>query len=270
VASSRRPAPEYPLGRLPRIPLIPANRRPGAQDRTLYRRTPRPSRQAGRQSDGSLRWATHIPRPARLRPTSRPYRPPKASAMRNSRRGAGVGRSTSPRSAFVISTVVPPSANAPSAEVCPFGVIAAPLTVETARRAAPGFAAAGSLVPRGFRASCTRRRPERRAREGAIAGSRSGAWRISGRGRHPATNRFGGFPANRSPCAFVARCAKGLSAVRQRVIDGDMGGRSCAIRPTGGVVRRRTRERTAVARRSLLSGRARRLSPRRVTVLGFG
>ena len=129
---------------------------------------------------------------------------------------------------------------------------------------------AASLVPHGFRAPGTRRRPERQARKGAIGGSHSGAWRISERRRRPATNRLGGFPANRSPCVPVARCARGLSAVRQRVIDGDMGGRSCAIRPTGGVVRRRTRERSAVARRGLLSGRARRLSPRRVTVLGFG
>ena len=51
-----------------RIPPIPANRRPGAQYRTPRRRTPRASRHAGRQSDGSLRWAASYPAPRAAAP----------------------------------------------------------------------------------------------------------------------------------------------------------------------------------------------------------
>ena len=120
----------------------------------------------------------HDPHPAPPCPPSRPYRPSKASAMRNSRRGASIGRSANPRSVCATSTVAPPAANAPALPVgvCPFGVIAAP----SPRPVAPAFPFVVSS-----RSGVWRRRRQAPAIVGACSTSATDGLEIDKRRRVP-------------------------------------------------------------------------------------
>ena len=194
VPSSRRTAPEYPLGRLPRSRPY---RRTVA--RTPRRRTLRASRHAGRQSDGSLRWVASYPAlcaaapyPATIQ-TAEGVDDAEFEARREHRalHESAVGLRDVDRRPRLRRTRRRRRRRFARSESSPRRL---PWQPRAGRRRRPSFRDVSCLVR--VCAPGIRRRPERQAWEGAIGGSRSGAWRISGRGRHLATNRFGGFPAS--------------------------------------------------------------------------